>query len=105
MAVYQSWDHEFPVEIDDRHALALSPVEHFIGWLGVGGEFGHAVDFAVGEESLEVRLFTESEIPWSELAFPTIGRTLECFFADRRQNLFPVRNEPLEALRTHYTPR
>jgi len=63
------------------------------------------LDFAVGEESLEVRLFAESEIPWSELAFPTIGRTLECFFADRRQNLFPVRNEPLEALRAHYTPR
>jgi ADP-ribose pyrophosphatase YjhB (NUDIX family) len=63
------------------------------------------LDFAVGEESLEVQLFAESEIPWSELAFPTIGRTLECFFADRRQNLFPVRNEPLEALRAHYTPR
>jgi ADP-ribose pyrophosphatase YjhB (NUDIX family) len=63
------------------------------------------LDFAVGEESLEVRLFAEIEIPWSELAFPTIGRTLECFFADRRQNLFPVRNEPLEALRAHYIPR
>jgi ADP-ribose pyrophosphatase YjhB (NUDIX family) len=63
------------------------------------------LDFAVGEESLEVRLFEESQIPWSELAFPTIGRTLECFFADRRQNLFPVRNEPLAALRAHYTPR
>ena len=62
-------------------------------------------EFAAGEESLDVRLFHESEIPWSELAFPTIGRTLECFFADRRQNLFPVRNEPLEALRAHYTPR
>jgi ADP-ribose pyrophosphatase YjhB (NUDIX family) len=63
------------------------------------------LDFGVGEESLEVRLFEESQIPWSELAFPTIGRTLECFFADRRQNAFPVRNEPLEALGTHYTPR
>ena len=63
------------------------------------------LDFAAGEESLEVRLFDEQQIPWSELAFPTIGRTLECFFADRRQNLFPVRNEPLEALRAHYTPR
>lgn len=63
------------------------------------------LDFAVGEESLEVRLFTEEEIPWSELAFPTIGRTLEWFFADRRQNLFPVRNEALEALRAHCRPR
>lgn len=60
------------------------------------------LQFAVGEESLEVRLFHESEIPWSELAFPTIGRTLECFFADRLQHDYPVRNEPLEALRAHY---
>lgn len=60
------------------------------------------LDFAVGEESLEVQLFHERDIPWSELAFPTVGRTLECFFADRREHVYPVRNEPLEALRAHY---
>lgn len=49
--------------------------------------------FCAGLESLEVRLFREDEIPWSELAFPTIGRTLECFFADRRRQVFPLRNE------------
>ena len=60
------------------------------------------LDFAPGEESLEVQLFHEQDIPWSELAFPTIGRTLECYFADRREQHYPVRNEPLEALRAHY---
>lgn len=60
------------------------------------------LDFAAGEESLEVRLFDEQQIPWSELAFPTIGRTLECYFADRSSQHFPVRNEPLAALRAHY---
>ena len=60
------------------------------------------LDFAAGEESLEVRLFDEQDIPWSELAFPTIGRTLECYFADRAAQLFPVRNEPLAALRAHH---
>ena len=60
------------------------------------------LDFAVGEESLEVRLFKQTDIPWSELAFPTIGRTLECFFADRQSRQFPVRNESVEALRAHY---
>ena len=59
-------------------------------------------EFAAGEESLEVQLFDERDIPWSELAFPTVGRTLECFLADRRSDLFPVRNEPIEALRAHY---
>ena len=41
------------------------------------------LDFAPGEESLEVQLFSESEIPWDDLAFPTIQSTLELFFADR----------------------
>jgi ADP-ribose pyrophosphatase YjhB (NUDIX family) len=40
-------------------------------------------DFAPGIESLDVQLFTEAEIPWDDLAFPTIVTTLEYFFADR----------------------
>lgn len=43
------------------------------------------LDFAPGIESLEVRLFGEHEIPWEELAFPTIRTTLELFFADRER--------------------
>ena len=41
------------------------------------------LDFAPGIESLEVELFAEHEIPWDDLAFPTIRTTLELFFADR----------------------
>jgi ADP-ribose pyrophosphatase YjhB (NUDIX family) len=41
------------------------------------------LDFAPGEESLDVKMFSESEIPWDDLAFPTIRTTLELFFADR----------------------
>jgi ADP-ribose pyrophosphatase YjhB (NUDIX family) len=41
------------------------------------------LDFAPGEESLEVQMFSQAEIPWDELAFPTIRTTLELFFADR----------------------
>lgn len=41
------------------------------------------LDFGPGPESLEVRLFTEAEIPWNELAFRTIGESLRYFFADR----------------------
>ncbi|WP_198120701.1 NUDIX hydrolase [Massilia rhizosphaerae] len=41
------------------------------------------LDFAPGIESLDVQLFSENEIPWSDLAFPTIRTTLELFFADR----------------------
>ena len=39
-------------------------------------------DFAAGTESLEVKLFTEAQIPWDEIAFPTVTHTLKFFFAD-----------------------
>ena len=41
------------------------------------------LDFGPGEESLEVRLFAETEIPWDELAFPVVRETLNLFFSDR----------------------
>ena len=58
----------------------------------------HSPDFAAGEESLEVRLFEEADIPWSELAFRTVSRTLECFFADRPGATYPVRSEAVAPL-------
>ncbi len=48
------------------------------------------LDFGPGPESLEVRLFTEDEIPWSEIAFRTIARTLRNYFLDRKLGAFPV---------------
>lgn len=56
------------------------------------------LDFAVGVESLEVRLFEESEIPWGALAFPTVSRTLECYYRDRKEQHYPVRTECLSPL-------
>ncbi|NCX66047.1 MAG: NUDIX hydrolase [Burkholderiaceae bacterium] len=38
--------------------------------------------FEAGTESLEVGLFTEAQIPWSELAFPTVKQTLQWYFED-----------------------
>ena len=45
-------------------------------------------NFGPGEESLEVKLFREEEIPWSELAFTVVHETLQHYFADRRRGLF-----------------
>lgn len=39
--------------------------------------------FGPGPESLEVRLFEESELPWGEFAFPVIEETMKLFCADR----------------------
>lgn len=40
------------------------------------------LDYLAGTESLEVRLFDESEIPWADIAFPTVHHTLKFFFSD-----------------------
>lgn len=42
------------------------------------------LDYAAGPESLEVKMFSESEIPWDELAFMTVSKTLKLFFEDRK---------------------
>jgi ADP-ribose pyrophosphatase YjhB (NUDIX family) len=55
------------------------------------------LNFRAGDESLEVRLFTEQEIPWGKLAFRTIHYTLEKYFADRRQGHFPVYTHTITA--------
>src|SRR5436190_19010810 len=52
--------------------------------------------FGPGQESLEVRLFDEAEIPWNELAFRTITRTLRNYFLDRKLGEFPVHVSALE---------
>jgi ADP-ribose pyrophosphatase YjhB (NUDIX family) len=46
--------------------------------------------FDPGHETIEARLFLESEIPWDEIAFRTTRETLECFFADRSKGLFTM---------------
>lgn len=46
--------------------------------------------FAPGPETIEARLFTESEVPWEELAFRTVRETLVRFFDDRRRGQFGV---------------
>jgi ADP-ribose pyrophosphatase YjhB (NUDIX family) len=46
--------------------------------------------FSAGEETAEAGLFEEQDIPWSDLAFPVIEKTLELFFRDRTRDNFPV---------------
>lgn len=45
-------------------------------------------DFTPGDESLEVDLFSEDEIPWSEIAFTSIIASLRFYFKDRRTGNF-----------------
>ena len=40
-------------------------------------------EFGAGPESEAVGLYTEAEVPWAELAFPSVEFTLRRYFADR----------------------
>ena len=48
------------------------------------------MDFSAGEESLEVQLYREEDIPWDALAFSTIRHTLQLYFQDQRSKEYKV---------------
>jgi ADP-ribose pyrophosphatase YjhB (NUDIX family) len=52
-------------------------------------------EYQAGEETLEVRLFDEADVPWSELAFPVVTETLSHYFSDRRAGEYPVRSQEI----------
>jgi ADP-ribose pyrophosphatase YjhB (NUDIX family) len=55
------------------------------------------LDFSAGEESLEVRLFAEQELPWHDLAFATVRNTLTHYFEDRRRGSYELHIGTIEA--------
>lgn len=72
------------VKITGMHTIYSIPhinqvYMHFLGELQGPDAFG------VGEESLEVRLFAEAEIPWDEIAFTSSVFSLRRYFADRKR--------------------
>lgn len=56
------------------------------------------LDFSPGDESLEVRLFKEHEIPWDQLAFQVVVETLKYYFEDQRRGDFRLRSGVIERL-------
>jgi len=60
-------------------------------------------DFSAGEESLEVALFKWDDIPWDELAFPTIYWALHQYKSIKGQERFvPFGNAEGEMLKQSY---
>ena len=58
-----------------------------------------APTYSAGSESLEVKLVTEQEIPWDELAFPVMRRTLQLFIEDRKRGSFGNHMFDIEAIK------
>ena len=56
------------------------------------------LEFRPGDESLEVALFDEAELPWKDIAFRTVGLTLQHWFADRRLGHFSFHAEDIKPL-------
>jgi ADP-ribose pyrophosphatase YjhB (NUDIX family) len=52
--------------------------------------------FGPTPESAEVRLFREDQIPWDQIAFLAIAKTLKYYFKDRAAGSFPFRMRPIE---------
>jgi len=74
------------VEIGDLYALYSVPHISQIYALFSGSLLD--VDFSPGRESSQVVLYREEDIPWGEIAFPAIRKTLELYFEDRRRGRF-----------------
>ena len=89
-AIRETWEEaEAKVTIDALYTVINVPqidqVHMFFRATMIDGSYG------AGPESLETQLFNEEDIPWDDLAFPTVKRTLELFFEDRKTQNFDVR--------------
>ncbi len=58
------------------------------------------LDFYAGQESLDVALFAEKDIPWEDIAFPTVKETLKFYFSDRKLNEFPLRTKDIKRFKS-----
>ena len=47
-------------------------------------------EYSAGPESMEVKLFSESEIPWDDIAFSVIEKTLKLYFEDKKNGNFSI---------------
>ncbi len=81
------------VNIDGLYAIIdvphINQVHMFYRATLVNGEFG------AGEESLETQLFEVADIPWHEISFPTVRKTLELFISDMSHQKFGVHIESI----------
>jgi ADP-ribose pyrophosphatase YjhB (NUDIX family) len=54
-------------------------------------------EYSPGHETIEVRLFSEDDLPWDEMAFKTIKTSIKHFFEDAKTGVFKVHERDLTA--------
>ena len=57
-----------------------------------------SAEYAPGPESLEVALFSWADIPWPDLAFPTVGWALRQWRDSEARSGFPPYANPVDGL-------
>lgn len=93
-ALRESWEEaRAQLEIESLYTLFNLPHINQV-YMFYRGTLAN-LNYGAGPESLEVALFREEEIPWDELAFPVVTRTLKLYFEDRRKGLFPIHTEDI----------
>ncbi|MDT8377942.1 MAG: NUDIX hydrolase [Desulfotignum sp.] len=60
--------------------------------------------FGPTKESTQVRLFSESEIPWEKIAFESIRQTLADYFSDRPGQEYPFEIKQILPSKKHADP-
>lgn len=87
-AARETWE-EAKAKVDNLHLYTLFNLPHInqVYMMFRGQLIGN--DYAPGIESLEVALYDEKDIPWDDLAFPVIEKTLALYYEDKKQGRYP----------------
>ncbi len=89
-AARETWE-EAQAQLDDYSLYTMLSIPRISQvYVMFRGNLSAKDAFAPGAESLETGLFTEHEIPWDEISFSMIERSLRYYFADRKQGQFGV---------------
>ena len=52
--------------------------------------------YSPGPESEEVELFSESEIPWDDIAFTVIEKTLRLYYEDKKKGNLSIHFDTID---------
>jgi ADP-ribose pyrophosphatase YjhB (NUDIX family) len=77
--------------VDDLSAYRMFDIAHINQIYLIFRAGMKTVDYRPTPESAEVALFDEGEIPWDQIAFRVIEKTLRHYFCDRSSGRFPFR--------------
>lgn len=93
-ALRECWE-EANAKIDQPELYIMVDIPHISQvYMFFRGKLS-SLDFSPGAESLEVALFHEHEIPWKQLAFPSVTTALKHFFLDQKDGRYITRTDTI----------